>query len=308
MEQKRLDLELVERELVRSRTRAQQAISQQLVLVNGIPVSKPSLLVSATDSFELLADAESQQLASRAGEKLAGVLKSLPTDAFPIAGKVFADIGASTGGFTDVLLRADAKKVYAIDVGTDQLLDYLKTDPRVVNMEQCNARQLDENSLPEKVSGIVADVSFVSLNLLLPAITSLLAVSGRMLLMVKPQFEVGKNQLGKGGVVSNPQLHEDAVHRVVLSAVAEGGQLIAVSPSPLLGPNGNREFFILLNFEEANGDGSESKMLPATSPLPGSYLAAIEKAVAWQPSTVTNLPFRGTENTVDKLETPVFWV
>ena len=178
---------------------------------------------------------------SRGGEKLVAAL-----DAFGIdpAGWVCADIGASTGGFTDVLLQRGAKRVYAIDVGYGQLHWRLRQDPRVVVMERVNARYLE--SLPEPIDLVTIDASFISLKLLLPAARRLLKPQGQIVALIKPQFEAGRNQVGKGGVVRDPAVHRRVIEDLLTWTTEQGYAPQGLVPSPLLGPKGNREFLLWL--------------------------------------------------------------
>jgi len=233
----RLDLLLVQRGLAESREKAQRLIIGGHVRVAGQVQSKPGHAYPS--DVELSVD-EPIRFVSRGGEKLEGALLHFKIDP---TGLVCADVGASTGGFTDCLLQHGAARVYAIDVGQGQLHWKLRNDPRVVAMDGVNARYLTSTSLPEKVAMAVVDASFISLTLLLPAVTQVLAGGAQVVTLIKPQFEAGREQVGKGGVV-----RDTAVHEEVIARVKEFGERVArltwngVCPSPLKGPAGNTEF------------------------------------------------------------------
>jgi len=235
----RLDQLLVERGLVESRSRA-----QALVLAGKVGVGegdaarrdrKPGDLLAADTPVEI---AEPQPFVSRGGHKLAAAL-----DAFEIdpAGLVCLDVGASTGGFSDVLLQRGASRVYALDVGRGQLAESLRRDPRVVSMERTNARDLTATTLPEPIGLATVDVSFISLGLVLDAVASTLAVRGQIVALVKPQFEAGRGRTDHG-VVRDPAIHREVLVRTVERAAASHLGTRAVIASPLAGPEGNREF------------------------------------------------------------------
>jgi 23S rRNA (cytidine1920-2'-O)/16S rRNA (cytidine1409-2'-O)-methyltransferase len=235
----RLDRLVVERGLARSRSQAHALILAGGVRVDGAVVRKPAAAVRP----DAVLAAETDPYVSRAAHKLLGALEDLD---LPVAGRAL-DAGSSTGGFTQVLLEHGCAAVYAVDVGTDQLAAALRHDPRVVVQEQTNLRDLGLRHVGgEPVDLTVADVSFISLTLLVAPLAAVTARSGRMLLMVKPQFEVGRERLGRGGVVRSPELHREAVAVVVAAAGSVGWYLHAVRPSRLPGPAGNREFFVLL--------------------------------------------------------------
>jgi 23S rRNA (cytidine1920-2'-O)/16S rRNA (cytidine1409-2'-O)-methyltransferase len=235
----RLDRLVVDRGLVRSRSQAHALILAGGVRVDGEVVRRPAAVVPV--AAVLSADAD--PYVSRAAHKLLGALDDLGLD---VAGRAL-DAGSSTGGFTQVLLERGCAPVYAVDVGTDQLAQALRRDPRVVVHEQTNLRDLTLHHLDgQPVDLTVADVSFISLTLLVGPLAAVTSPAGRMLLMVKPQFEVGRERLGRGGVVRSPDLHADAVHAVAGSAAAAGWHAHAVRASRLPGPAGNREFFLLL--------------------------------------------------------------
>jgi 23S rRNA (cytidine1920-2'-O)/16S rRNA (cytidine1409-2'-O)-methyltransferase len=233
----RLDRLLVERGLVDSREKAQALIMAGDVLLNGQKVMKAGQAVPLDAPVELLAR---PPYVSRGGIKLAAALQHFSIDA---AGLICLDIGSSTGGFTDALLQAGAARVHAVDVGTGQLAWSLRTDPRVVVHEGINARELRFEDIGELSSLLTCDVSFISVTLILPAVVRLLHSDGRMVILVKPQFEVGKGQVGKGGIVREPELHQDACNRV-RQAVEEFGFTTDIMDSPILGAEGNKEFLL----------------------------------------------------------------
>ena len=234
----RIDRLLVERGLVESREQAARLILAGEVLVDGKRVSKAGALVARDAGVELQGRSP---FVSRGGEKLAHAL-----DAFQmkVAGRVCLDVGASTGGFTDCLLQRGAARVYAVDVGVGQLDAKLRKDPRVVVMEKTNARALDPRIFGEQPTLAVIDVSFISLEKILPSVFGVLAPRGEVVALVKPQFEVGREAVGKGGVVRDPALHRQAVARLARYAVLRGWHVLGVTASPLRGPKGNREFFL----------------------------------------------------------------
>jgi 23S rRNA (cytidine1920-2'-O)/16S rRNA (cytidine1409-2'-O)-methyltransferase len=243
----RLDLLVVERGLAESREKARALILAGAVLVEGRPVAKAGTLVSGDAAVEVVAGA---QYASRGGEKLAGALAAFQID---VAGLVAIDVGASTGGFTDCLLRNGAVRVYAIDVGYG-LIDYrLRQDPRVSVLERVNIRYLE--SLPEKADVATIDVSFISLEKVMPAVTKLLKAGGRIVALVKPQFQAKRQEVGKRGVVRDPQVHAAVLGRHVAWGAAQGLRLLGLAMSPLLGPAGNKEFFVLWSVPEATPQG-----------------------------------------------------
>jgi 23S rRNA (cytidine1920-2'-O)/16S rRNA (cytidine1409-2'-O)-methyltransferase len=233
----RLDRLLVERGLVDSRQKAQALIMAGDVLLNGQKAQKAGQAVPPDAAIELLAR---PPFVSRGGLKLAAALRNFSLD---VSGLVCLDIGSSTGGFTDALLQAGASRVHAVDVGMGQLAWSLRTDPRVVVHEGINARELRLDDIGELSSFLVCDVSFISVTLILPAVLRLLHSDGRMVILVKPQFEVGKGQVGKGGIVRDPELHTAACERVT-RAVEEFGFTTNIMDSPILGAEGNKEFLL----------------------------------------------------------------
>ena len=237
----RLDTELVRRGLSSSRTEAQSAIDAGRVTVKGMPARRASTLVSPEDAIAIVG--APRRFVSRGGEKLDGALARVDIE---VTDKRWLDAGASTGGFTDRLLKGGATSVCAVDVGYGQLDWTLRNDERVVVIERKNVRELHPDDLPWIPQGVVADLSFISLTTVLPALHRVAAPEADFLLLVKPQFEVGKGSVGKGGVVRDPALWASAIEKVVESAGSLGLHLVAVVPSEVPGPAGNREFFVHL--------------------------------------------------------------
>lgn len=241
----RLDAELVRRGLARSREHAVALITDGKVTVRGMAASKPATGVGA-DAPIVVRDTEDEGWASRGAHKLLGALEAFEPQGLTVSGRRCLDAGASTGGFTDVLLRRGAKSVIAADVGRG-LLDWrLRTDERVVVLDKTNVRNLNPEDIGGPVELIVADLSFISLRLVLPALASCALPDADLLPMVKPQFEVGKERLGSGGVVRDPELRVAAVLDVLTEARAHGMRARGVVASPLPGPSGNVEYFVWL--------------------------------------------------------------
>ncbi len=236
----RLDVFLVGAGLVKSRTEASRLIEEGAVTVCGTVRSKPSFSIdenTPADFLEIRRDAH--PYVSRGGEKLKAALDSFSLSP---AGCVALDIGASSGGFTDCLLRYGASLVYAVDVGHGQLAPSLLEDSRVISMEHCNARYLKHEDFPTPPNFAVMDVSFISATLLFPKIAELLPKGGAFISLVKPQFEVGRSGLGKGGIVRDEHLRREALCRVLASAEAVGLSHLGTMDSPILGGDGNHEF------------------------------------------------------------------
>jgi 23S rRNA (cytidine1920-2'-O)/16S rRNA (cytidine1409-2'-O)-methyltransferase len=237
MKKQRLDVVLVERGLVDSRSKAQSLIMARRVLVNGQFVDKAGANVAADDEVTV-AELEHPWV-GRGGMKLAHALKEFPVN---VDGKVCADIGASTGGFTDVMLKHGAAKVYAIDVGYGQLDVSLRNNPRVLSREKVNARYLQPENFEEPIEFVSIDVSFISLKLILPAVAGFLR--GELVALIKPQFEVGKHEVGKGGIVRDDAKRTAAVESVVEFARKEGFQVKGLIESPIKGAEGNIEYLM----------------------------------------------------------------
>lgn len=237
----RLDAELVRRGLARSRAEAKRAIEEGKVLVRGIPATRATTMVVEADPIALAGT--EPRFVSRGGEKLDGALADLGV---AVSRRRWLDLGASTGGFTDRLLQGGAAEVACVDVGYGQLAWKLRSDPRVHVIDRTNARELKPEDLPFTPDGITADLSFISLTVVLPAIARVAGADTDHVLLVKPQFEVGKDNVGKGGVVRDPAGWESAVASVVATAEEIGLGLVAATASDTPGPAGNREFFVQL--------------------------------------------------------------
>lgn len=237
----RLDQELVRRGLAPSREQAQHLIESGAVLVQGIRVTKSASNVDSAVSIVL--EERHDDFVSRGGHKLVGALDAF---GFDVAGLRCLDAGASTGGFTDVLLRRGAAEVLAVDVGYGQLAWSLQSDQRVQIFDRTNIRYLTVEMLGGPVDLVVADLSFISLTLVLRALSSVTKPEGSMILMVKPQFEVGRERLGNGGVVREPALREWSISHVLAEAISLGWGGMGVAASPLPGPSGNVEYFLWL--------------------------------------------------------------
>jgi 23S rRNA (cytidine1920-2'-O)/16S rRNA (cytidine1409-2'-O)-methyltransferase len=233
---------LLERGLVISREAARARILAGEVLVDEWPATKAGTLVNTAAAIRL--KSPSAPYVSRGGAKLAQALEAF---AMEVAGKVALDVGASTGGFTDCLLQRGAARVFAVDVGYGQFDWKLRNDPRVVVFEKTNIRYLEVSQLPCPVSLATIDVSFISLKLVLPTVKKLLEPGGAIVALIKPQFEVGKGQVGKGGVVRSPEDHRRVIDAITAAALDLGFAVHGVIESPLLGPAGNKEFFIHLS-------------------------------------------------------------
>jgi len=235
----RIDQLLLERELAESRHKAQALILAGQVLADEQKIDKPGRRVAADAEIRLLG--QPAKFVSRAGFKLEGALERFGID---LEGKVCLDIGASTGGFTDCMLQRGAAKVYAIDVGSNQLHWKIRQDPRVEVREGVNARYLQREDLPETADFACCDVSFISVTLILPAVVELLTPRAEMIVLAKPQFEVGRSEVGKGGIVRDPALRQAAADRVAQSLRDLGFQRIEQMDSPLAGAEGNLELLL----------------------------------------------------------------
>jgi len=235
----RLDACVVDRGMAPTRTRAKALIMAGRILVDGQPMSKPGTLVANESQVTL--KGEDIPYVSRGGLKLEAALKGF---SISVAGKVCLDVGASTGGFTDCLLQHGAKHVFAVDVGYGQLAWSLRQDARVTSIERTNIRQMSEGALPFPADLATVDTSFISLRIVVPAMLKWLAPASPIIALIKPQFEVGRENVGKGGVVRDPDLHADVI--ASLKSFFGGIGLIwrGVIPSPILGPKGNREFLV----------------------------------------------------------------
>ena len=239
MKRERIDKLLVDRGHAASRERARRLVMTGVVRVGSRVIDKPGALVAAEDEIHVVAP--DIPFVSRGGVKLDAALDHFAVD---VSGRVVLDVGASTGGFTDCVLRRGARAVIAVDVGYGQLAWSLRNDPRVTLLERTNIRHLRVVDLPAVSTVAVVDVSFISLRLVLPKVAELVAADADIIALVKPQFEVGKGQVGKGGVVRDPELHATAVASVRTCGEGVGLLCVAEYPSPILGPKGNREFFL----------------------------------------------------------------
>jgi 23S rRNA (cytidine1920-2'-O)/16S rRNA (cytidine1409-2'-O)-methyltransferase len=242
----RLDAELVRRGLARSREQAAELIAAGRVTVAGQPAAKAAAQVGRDAAIAVGGDGQAPQYASRGGQKLAGALASFAGSGLRVAGRRCLDAGASTGGFTDVLLRAGAAHVVAVDVGYGQLAWQLRTDPRVTVLDRVNVREVRPEQVAPPAELVTADLSFISLVLVLPALAACAAPDADFLLLVKPQFEVGRGMVGAGGVVRDPRLRESAVSSVAAAALEIGLGVLGVVASQLPGPSGNVEYFLWL--------------------------------------------------------------
>jgi 23S rRNA (cytidine1920-2'-O)/16S rRNA (cytidine1409-2'-O)-methyltransferase len=240
MAKMRVDVALVERGLAETRAAAQRLIMAGLVFSNDRRLDKAGQTVAADTAIEVRG--QPHPYVSRGGLKLE---KALDHFAIPVAGRVALDVGSSTGGFTDLLLQRGAAKVYAVDAGINQLAWKLRSDPRVVPMEKTNIRDVTRTQIPEPIGLIVCDVSFIGLRTALPAALALAAPGAHLAALIKPQFEVGKGRVGKGGIVREPELHREVVDTISAWLAAQSGWMVlGVTDSPISGADGNREFLI----------------------------------------------------------------
>ncbi len=243
MTRRRLDVELVRRHLARSREHAQTLIEGGLVKVAGIVATKPATQVDENAAIKVIVDAQ-DDFVSRGAHKLIGALDAFSID---VTGLVALDAGASTGGFSDVLLRRGIERIFCVDVGYGQLAWKVSQDPKVTIHDRTNVRHITVDTLGQQVDLIVADLSFISLETVLPALAGVLKPEGQALLMVKPQFEVGRELLGSGGVVDSIEHRIAAVNKIANSAFSLGLGTLGVVASPLPGPSGNVEYFLWLS-------------------------------------------------------------
>lgn len=241
-EKLRLDAELVARGIIGSRELAKAAIMEGLVYVNGQKADKAGESVSETDKIEYRG--EGMKYVSRGGYKLE---KAMELYGFKLDDDICMDIGASTGGFTDCMLKCGAKKVYSIDVGYGQLAWSLRTDERVVNLERTNIRYITKETIPETIDFASIDVSFISLSLVIPVLPPFLSDDAMIVALVKPQFEAGKDKVGKHGVVRDPATHKEVVKKAVTIARENGFGVVGVEFSPIKGPEGNIEYLMVLS-------------------------------------------------------------
>ena len=263
----RVDAELVRRGLARSRQQAAELIGAGRVRIDGMPAVKPATAVAVTAAL-VVEGSDEKNWVSRGAHKLIGALDAFGID---VAGRRCLDAGASTGGFTEVLLDRCAAEVVAVDVGYGQLAWSLRSDPRVRVIERTNVRDLTPEAIGGPVDLTVADLSFISLATVLPALTACCRPHADIVPMVKPQFEVGKDQVGAGGVVSDPRLRGDAVLAVAARAAGLGWQTVGVTASPLPGPSGNVEYFLWLRADtdrELTGDELDAAVRRAVAEGP----------------------------------------
>lgn len=256
MKLRRIDSELVRRKLARSRTHAQEMIAEGRVKLDGEVVMKPARQMDPAQAI-VIAESEQIEYVSRGAHKLAGALDSLGEAAPIVKGRRCLDAGASTGGFTDVLLRRGAASVVAVDVGYGQLAWRLQSDPRVEVRDRTNVRTMKAGDVDPAPSLVVGDMSFISLTLVIPALVAVAAENADFLLMVKPQFEIGKERLGHGGVVRNPEHHVETVESVARCAMDNGLGILAIEASPLPGPSGNVEYFLHMRTGDSDAIASE---------------------------------------------------
>lgn len=264
---RRLDAELVRRKLARSREHASELIAAGRVTVGGTTATKPATQVETSAAVVVAKDENDPDYVSRGGHKLAGAFAAFVPQGLVVEGRRALDAGASTGGFTDVLLRAGAARVLAVDVGYGQLAWSLQSDERVTVMDRTNVRELTLEQIGgEPVDLVVGDLSFISLGLVLPALAGCCAEDADLVMMVKPQFEIGKERLGSGGVVRSPQLRAEMVRQVADQAWALGLGVRAVTASPLPGPSGNVEYFLWLRRGAPQLDPAEAERAVAEGP------------------------------------------
>jgi 23S rRNA (cytidine1920-2'-O)/16S rRNA (cytidine1409-2'-O)-methyltransferase len=262
----RLDAELVRRKLARSREQAAALVDAGRVQVRGTVARKVAAMIDPADPVVVTGEDPSTEYVSRGGHKLVGALTAFGALGLSVAGRRCLDAGASTGGFTDVLLRSGAAQVVAVDVGYGQLAWPLRTDARVVVLERTNVRTLTPDTIGGPVDLTVADLSFISLRLVLPALATCTAVDGDLALMVKPQFEVGRERVGAGGVVRDPLLRAEAVLDVAGVAAGLGLGVAGVAASPLPGPSGNVEFFVWFRRGAPPADPEHVRAVVAAGP------------------------------------------
>ncbi len=260
----RLDAELVRRGLARSRVQAADLIAAGRVLVAGAPATKAATQVGADAAITLHQDSGGREYVSRGGRKLAGALAAF--DGLRVAGRRCLDAGASTGGFTDVLLRAGAAHVVAVDVGYGQLAWSLRVDPRVTVLDRVNVRNLQPGQVAPPPDLVTADLSFISLGQVLPALAGCAAPDADLVFLVKPQFEVGRGKVGAGGVVRDPRLRAEAVAAVARAALGTGLGVRGVTASPLPGPAGNVEYFLWLRRDAPPLDDADLRAAIAEGP------------------------------------------
>ncbi|GAA5014229.1 hemolysin [Kitasatospora paranensis] len=264
---RRLDAELVRRKLARSREHASELIAAGRVTVGGTTATKPATQVETAAAVVVAKDDTDPEYVSRGGHKLAGAFAAFVPQGLVVEGRLALDAGASTGGFTDVLLRAGAARVLAVDVGYGQLAWSLQSDERVTVMDRTNVRELTVEQIGgTPVDLVVGDLSFISLGLVLPALAGCCAADADLVMMVKPQFEIGKERLGSGGVVRSPELRAETIRQVAEQAWQCGLGVRAVTASPLPGPSGNVEYFLWLRRGAPQLDPADADRAVAEGP------------------------------------------
>jgi len=282
----RLDAELVRRQLARSREQAAALVADGRVRVRGVVARKVAAMIDPADPVLVSGADPATEYVSRGGHKLAGALAVFGRDGLVVRGRRCLDAGASTGGFTEVLLRAGARQVVAVDVGYGQLAWPIRTDDKVLVLERTNVRTLTPDAIGGVVDLTVADLSFISLRLVLPALAACTAPAGDLALMVKPQFEVGRERVGAGGVVRDPALRAEAVLDVAAAAAELGLGVAGVTASPLPGPSGNVEFFVWFRRDAPPADRGRIRAVVAAGP---SGVPATDTGVpAGSPGTVAS--------------------
>lgn len=247
-EKKRLDVLVYEAGYVQSREKAKAVIMAGLVYVDNQKADKPGTVYPVTAKLEVRGG--TPKYVSRGGFKLEKAMQSFPID---LKGKITMDIGASTGGFTDCMLQNGAVRVYSVDVGYGQLDWKLRNDSRVVNLERTNVRYITQEQVPDKIDFFSVDVSFISLRLVLPAARKLMAKNAQAVCLIKPQFEAGRENVGKKGVVRDPQVHKQVVEDITSFCLENGFDVLGLDYSPIKGPEGNIEYLIYLNRTDAQG-------------------------------------------------------
>lgn len=249
---KRLDILVTERGLAESREKAKTLIMAGQVYVDGQKADKPGDTFSEDAAVEVRG--KGLPYVSRGGLKLEKAMREF---GLQLQGRTCMDIGASTGGFTDCMLQNGAQRVYSVDVGYGQLAWSLRTDPRVVNLERTNARYLTREQVPEEIGFFSVDVSFISLTLILPAVRPLLAEHGQAVCLIKPQFEAGREKVGKKGVVRDKAVHEEVIEKIRSFTLENGFSVLGLTFSPVKGPEGNIEYLIYLERSEAPSQGEQ---------------------------------------------------
>jgi len=242
----RLDILIVEKGFIKSRQRAKSVIMAGKVLVDNNPVDKPGTFIK--NDAKIIVKIDDNPFVSRGGLKLENALKSIPVS---VKNLTCLDIGASTGGFTDCLLQSGAAKVYAVDVGYGQFDWSLRQNPKVKVIERTNIRHMPYEKIREKVDIVVADTSFISLKIVIPSAEKFMRHDTKVLALIKPQFEAGKKNVGKGGVVKDSKIREQVIQDLELFFKERGYSVNQVIPSPILGPKGNQEYIISLNYKES---------------------------------------------------------